>query len=57
MAQLSIPIPDEQISSAVMEVVKKLDLVPREDLRAYCPRLMMFVRTTSAIILSNGSAI
>lgn len=39
MARLSIPIPDEQISSAVMEVVKKLDLVPREDLRAYCPPL------------------
>jgi hypothetical protein len=39
MAQLNIPIPDEQINLAVMEVVKKLDLVPREDLRAYCPPL------------------
>lgn len=39
MAQLSIPIPDEQIKSAVMETVRKLDLVPREDLRAYCPPL------------------
>ena len=33
MAQLSIPIPDEQISSAVMEVVKKLHLVPKSDLK------------------------
>lgn len=33
MAQLSIPIPDEKISSAVMEVVKKLQLVPKSDLK------------------------
>lgn len=39
MAQLSIPIPDEQISSAVMEAVKKLDLVPRENLLGYRPPL------------------
>lgn len=33
MAQLSIPIPDEQISSAVMEIVKKMNLVPADDLK------------------------
>lgn len=33
MAQLSILIPDEQISSAVMEIVKKMNLVPADDLK------------------------
>ena len=33
MAQISIPIPDEQISSAVMEIVKKMNLVPADDLK------------------------
>ncbi|MCD7138899.1 DUF771 domain-containing protein [Limosilactobacillus balticus] len=33
MAQLSIPIPDEQINSAVMEIVKKMNLVPADDLK------------------------
>ena len=36
MAQLTIP--DEQINDAVLAIVKSLDLVPRENLRAYCPR-------------------
>ena len=33
MAQISIP--DDQINDAVLAIVKNLDLVPREDLRAY----------------------
>lgn len=33
MAQLSIPIPDEQINSAVHEVVEKMNLVPKSDLQ------------------------
>ncbi|NMV54027.1 DUF771 domain-containing protein [Lactobacillus reuteri] len=37
MAQLYIS--KEQINSAVREAAKELDLVPREDLRAYCPPL------------------
>ena len=37
MAQISIP--DDQINNAVRSIVKDLGLVPREDLRAYCPPL------------------
>ena len=37
MAQISIP--DDQINDAVLAIVKNLDLVPREDLQAYCPPL------------------
>lgn len=37
MAQISIP--DDQINDAVLAIVKNLDLVPSEDLRAYCPPL------------------
>lgn len=33
MAQLSIPIPDEQINSAIREEIKKLNLVPENDLK------------------------
>lgn len=32
MAQLSIPIPDEQINSAIREEIKKMNLVPKDDL-------------------------
>lgn len=34
MAALSIPIPDDQIDSAVMAAAKKLHLVPEQDKRA-----------------------
>lgn len=37
MAQLTIP--DDQINEAVLATVKQLDLVPRKDLKAYCPPL------------------
>lgn len=36
---MSISIPDDQLDKAVLMAVKKLDLVPKHDLEAYCPPL------------------
>ena len=56
MAQISIPIPDEQISSAVMEIAKKMNLVPADDLKGSLGILTNSVRSVVAVSLQIGSA-